>query len=158
MRGMENTPESTSIHPEQTTKVGDSVGRKLADRRRNGEWIKSYNAVQDALAAIPLPACGSICFYPPPKPRQAYVYFLLQDSKIVYIGRTLDIIGRITCHRGKFRGKFNDVYFVRTRRELAGSVEAQLICAVRPPLNAERPSALASSLRRPRGKRKGATA
>jgi hypothetical protein len=57
-----------------------------------------------------------------------YVYFLLNEGEVVYVGQTSDAWpARIASHASSKRIKFDDVWFVEVDRESAGWVERKYI-------------------------------
>ncbi len=62
------------------------------------------------------------------------VYFLIKDSKIIYIGQSINIAARITSHKDK---DFDSVSYVTCKRSELDILESLYIIAYNPVLNGE---------------------
>lgn len=67
------------------------------------------------------------------------VYFLLLDGEIVYVGRSVNVLGRLATHRTNATITFNRVFVERCREEQLGHLEALYINKFRPKHNAAVP-------------------
>ncbi len=65
------------------------------------------------------------------------VYFLMQDTKCMYIGYSTNVYKRIGDHQAdqEKAGKFNNIRFLKTKNEHPDIVESYLIGYFKPPLN-----------------------
>ncbi|CAM0102771.1 hypothetical protein PODOV084v1_p0041 [Vibrio phage 340E47.2] len=63
------------------------------------------------------------------------VYFLIRDSKIVYVGQTINLEVRLTTHRQS--KDFDSYNFIEVESEHADFVESVYIHALRPELNSD---------------------
>jgi hypothetical protein len=118
------------------TPVGPEIQEAIAASKREKRTrffsmlSTSKHAVltEEAIVARSLPAepqCG--------------VYFLIQDSRIVYIGQSVNVHARLADHwNGEKR--FDRVYWVRCAQRDLAPLEAAYIAQFNPPLNKVQPS------------------
>jgi hypothetical protein len=103
--------------------VAAEAGLASAVPRRVLEAIAATDYGADDLCAHAIPYEGS-----------CGVYFLMHRGEVVYVGQSIDILGRISKHRreGKVFDAFN---FIPCERSRALALEAQYITALLPALN-----------------------
>lgn len=58
------------------------------------------------------------------------VYFLFREGKLIYIGRTGNLLQRLIAHRNK--RKFDSVYYIPCSKEEVGPIERYMIMKFRP--------------------------
>ena len=63
------------------------------------------------------------------------VYFLCKNNRIVYIGRSINVFGRVSEHRNYWRENFDYAYFIEVDEDDLVEAEAALIRKIRPPMN-----------------------
>lgn len=64
----------------------------------------------------------------------AFIYHLILDGKIVYVGRTTNLKSRLAAHHA-FGKKFDSARFYHVPADNAGNAEASDIMTIKPPLN-----------------------
>lgn len=63
------------------------------------------------------------------------IYFLIRDGRVVYVGQSVDVFGRISTHQ---RDKtFDAIAYVPCERHLLDKMESLYIHTLRPPLNGD---------------------
>ena len=62
-----------------------------------------------------------------------YVYFLISDEKVLYVGKTFGIHGRIRTHRRS--KKFDQVFYILVPKADLLKIEREWIHKLHPPLN-----------------------
>jgi hypothetical protein len=67
-------------------------------------------------------------------PKGCYVYFLIWQGHIVYIGQTTNLLARIGSHQNS-KKRFSDVWFIRVRKSEREAIEKALIGRVSPSQN-----------------------
>lgn len=65
------------------------------------------------------------------------IYFLVQGSTVVYVGKTRDLENRVASHRSDTSKEFDEVFYVRVKAEKASMLERALIRQYKPELNRE---------------------
>ena len=66
--------------------------------------------------------------------RKAYVYFLILDNTIVYVGQSVSLMSRIAEHI-KTKKEFNYIYYVEVPKRLLSRIENYYIREIRPYYN-----------------------
>ena len=86
--------------------------------------VKGRPAIESAVrnAAAELPSCTQGCG----------VYFLLEDSNIVYVGQSVDVAMRVAQHRKDSSKVFNRACWVPVPKDELDDVEAALIALLKP--------------------------
>lgn len=74
-----------------------------------------------------------------------YLYFLVRDDRVVYVGQTLSLHRRIDSHR-KSKKAFDRVLFCELDQSTLQQLESALICHLSPEYNAKERSANSSKL------------
>ena len=67
--------------------------------------------------------------------RVSGVYFLVKDSKIVYIGQSVNVHVRIADHGRQWGKDFDSVAYIACPQDMLDKLESIYIHAIRPPLN-----------------------
>ena len=75
------------------------------------------------------------CFEVPIEKFTYGIYFLYLDEKLVYIGQSADMFGRVSTHLKSKKNSFNKCYFFPCDKENLSLFESALITYLSPPLN-----------------------
>jgi hypothetical protein len=75
---------------------------------------------------------------------KAGIYLLLLDGEITYVGSSRNMLRRVADHRKNGR-PFDKAFFIATREEERGPLEALLIRSIRPRQNRKPPERIANS-------------
>lgn len=70
-----------------------------------------------------------------PAERVSGIYFLIQNSEIVYIGKSVDAAGRLVSHIHGKKVKFDRLFFMRVATSKLDEVERHYISTFNPGLN-----------------------
>lgn len=123
-------------------RIGNLKGRKLMHKDVNGNIITSsdyFNLIIDEykcwMSQVPqLQEVSDNAGINIPFKKGYYLYYLLNNKRIVYIGQTVNLCARIGTHisTGKV---FNDVFFKEVKREDLLMLESCCIYDFKPDLN-----------------------
>jgi hypothetical protein len=117
------TEEDRLFRRFQRQQIAREAGAASIVPQRVLDAMKATDYTGDELATSGIPyeaSCG--------------VYFLIHKGEVVYVGQSIDLLGRISKHRreGKVFDAFN---FIPCERGRALALEAQYITALLPALN-----------------------
>lgn len=68
------------------------------------------------------------------------VYFVVARQRIIYVGQSTDIHGRLYQHRSELRGRFEGALWLPLPAAVLGHYEGAFIRALRPKLNRSAPA------------------
>ena len=74
------------------------------------------------------------------------VYFLILNDEIVYVGRSVNILGRLATHHTNQTIEFNRVFVERCRADQVAHLEAMYINKFKPKHNTSMPAVSASAM------------
>lgn len=140
------------VYEEVVRPAMDDIWRRAEDTYRltRHKYVRSLRDGQNHKAQKPA-ALEGVRHVQPYVPPGGFVYFLLLDGAVVYVGQTIDLPGRIACHEKE--KTFDDVWCIPCDVTSLLKVEAAYIKRFDPPLN----KAGTERNRTGKGVRRGAT-
>lgn len=117
----------------------DRAEQELWRIKRNAEMQENYalNMMREFFDRYMNGVDGVLCSMP-----VSGVYFLRHMGKVVYVGQSVNILGRVSQHQGE--KEFDSVSYVRCQKENLNNVEGFFIKLLAPELNRDRNGRLQS--------------
>ncbi len=133
--------EAEAAREQERYKYSGELGAKIADQERHLALLKSTVVISGTnceLDGTRLLRPEEISFGASDWGTTCGVYFLLQDSEVVYVGQSVNIYSRIASHTDK---QFNRFAYVLCRKEHLDRLESLYIHCLQPKLNGGRGNA-----------------
>jgi hypothetical protein len=97
-------------------------------------WFGQMMVVSQAVYAVGLTRNG-VHLCKNYRPLSGYVYFLLKNKEVVYVGQTFNLPARICQHKKRFGDQFNNSFYIIIKRSQLRATERVFIHYFMPKLN-----------------------